>query len=205
MSFIADYQTQCVAIGLVGLVASLGYIAWRLSAGSSAAPAQPPLPAGTPRPASFELGKAEHERAGNAKTVKLAQVKPTQKDIPTETVREPTRNLDPASKVQRMADLGFHAGVDRTPPARPAVPESAAVPAAEATITTDLSGEAAPADRGQTAELDDILSRIDKVLAENPVLASNTMTGATDTAGNVQPDTAEFPRNETNGGQQKLF
>ena len=204
MSFIADNQTLCVAVGLVGLVSSLGYIAWRLSSGASADTAQTPLPAGTPRPASFELGKAEHERAGNAKTVKVAaQVKPTQKDIPTEAVREPTRNLDPASKVQRMADLGFHAGVDRTPSARPAAPEAA--PAAEATITADLSGATAPADRGQTAELDDILSRIDKVLAENPVLASNTMSGATDTAGHVQPDTAEIARNETNGGQQKLF
>lgn len=200
MSFIADHQTASVILGVVGLIGSLGYIAWRLQ--QPGAPAQPPVPSATPRPASFELGAAEHQKAGSAPTVKLAQVKPSAKEAPTEAVRD-TRPLDPASKVQRMADLGFHAGVDKTPPPRPAVvipAEVAAASAAEATIAADLSG-AAPADRNQTAELDDILSRIDKVLAENPVMATNTMTGATDT----QATTTDVVRKTTDGGQQKLF
>ena len=204
MSFIADHQTASVITGLIGLVGSLGYIAWRLQNPES--PAKTPLPSATPRPASFELGQAEHQRAGQAATVKLAQVKPTPKEAPTEKVQEAARSLDQKAKAQRMQELGFHAGIDRTPPPMPAIVVPAASNAAEATIAADLSGAAEPVanNRGQTAELDDILSRIDKVLAENPVMATNTMTGATDTNASSKDETAEIAK-PTPGGQQKLF
>lgn len=206
MSFIADHQTASVLVGCIGLAGSLGYIAWRANRAADAH--APTVPSATPRPASFELGQAEHQRASQAQTVKLAQAKPTAKDIPTEVMRE-ARSADQKSKVLRMEELGFHAGIDKTPPPRPAiVVPTAQTSAAEATITTDLSGAGVPDEankQGQAAELDDILSRIDKVLAENPVMATNTMTGATDTNAGTQHETTELTRKPDAGGQQKLF
>lgn len=74
---------------------------------------------------------------------------------------------------------------------------------------------ATPVNRTQTQELDDILSRIDKVLAENPVMATTTL-GSASGEGTVGPKPVP-PRPEDNRvdkksdktdsptGQQKLF
>ena len=74
---------------------------------------------------------------------------------------------------------------------------------------------ATPVNRTQTQELDDILSRIDKVLAENPVMATTTL-GSASGEGTVGPKPVP-PRPEENrvdkksdktdspSGQQKLF
>ena len=75
---------------------------------------------------------------------------------------------------------------------------------------------AAPANRTQTQELDDILSRIDKVLAENPVMATTTLGSASGEA-TVGPkpvpprpeenrvDVKKSEKTDDPTGQQKLF
>jgi len=115
-------------------------------------------------------------------------------------------------------------------PGHPAAPTPTATPISSAAVTTVKSDPkraetrggdepaapaAAPANRTQTQELDDILSRIDKVLAENPVMATTTLGSASGEA-TVGPKPVP-PRPEENRvdkksdktddptGQQKLF
>ncbi len=69
---------------------------------------------------------------------------------------------------------------------------------------------AAPATRTQTQELDDILSRIDKVLAENPVMAQSTIGSASHESGvAAKPTTEAVAKKATDAPvdpqQQKLF
>lgn len=135
-------------------------------------------------------------------------------------------------KAERLEELGFHAQAKQIPSLSPA--EAAAKghtellaaagglqpkpgdPKRAETRTgedetkplTTAGGPAPAAARTQTQELDDILSRIDKVLAENPVMATTTLGSASNETGTIQKpvtDAVEKKKNETSGDQQKLF
>jgi len=74
----------------------------------------------------------------------------------TEVSRAPT---SPMERSERLHEIGFHHPIESdTLPDAPARPPAAPI--------------AAPKPRTQTAELDDILKRIDKVLSESPAPAS---------------------------------
>ncbi len=113
------------------------------------------------------------------------------------------------------------APVFRIPGQLPGVTIPAATPVkAEAKRPASNAGEAtvsvaSPVNRTQTQELDDILSRIDKVLAENPVMATTTLGSASGEA-TVGPKPtparpednrvdSNKPPNEPPASQQKLF
>ena len=125
-------------------------------------------------------------------------------------------------KAERMEELGFHLQARSQPiPGRATdsddqnktellkvVPSSSAVETQ--TIPSPAAAAPAPAapsaPRTQTQELDDILSRIDKVLADNPVMAEMTL-GSDSNAAPKQP-TTEVTKKKTDSdvpGQQKLF
>ena len=149
------------------------------------------------------------------------------KAVPTEEKVAPTQEkvASPTSPETKTEVLAVPPALFRTPgqpPAAPA-PVPSVVPAATAVKpeVRPSAGEATvtlaptPANRTQTQELDDILSRIDKVLAENPVLATTTLGSASGEA-TVGPkptpprpednrvDSAK-PAGEPPTGQQKLF
>ncbi len=139
-------------------------------------------------------------------------------------------------KAERMEELGFHkqaqsqpTGVpvanfasDKTellkPLADPAKPAGDSK-RAETRTPDEPAAPVAPANRTQTQELDDILSRIDKVLAENPVMATMTLgsNSAAEQGNPVKPVPPKPPVPSTDkkpddkktdggsGAQQKLF
>ena len=189
--------------------------------------ATPVAPSRTPQP-----GAGEHQRRGSAPTVKLPAEqgtdrirKPTDGDkpaidlfgglsaakakadaAPPIVVPGPPQLAIPkdiAEQVQRLEDRGFHVGTLKTeqPPTAVAKTEE---PAAE------LPGQA----RSQTAELDDILKRIDAVLSESGTPASeatltNPQSGGQQTMPlqtvHNPPPTEKLERKGTDPNQQKLF
>ncbi len=139
-------------------------------------------------------------------------------------------------KAERMEELGFHKQAQNQPTSEAGIerqktemlkalgaPAATPVPAADSKRAETRTGTEtlAAAPRTQTQELDDILSRIDKVLAENPVMA--TMTLGSNSAGDQglpvkpvppkvkqpvvgaekKPD--DKPTDDGSGAQQKLF
>lgn len=133
-------------------------------------------------------------------------------------------------KAERLEELGFHAQAKQIPSlspeeaaakghtelrdaanAKPGDPKRAETRTGEETAVATPATTPAPApaaSRTQTQELDDILSRIDKVLAENPVMATTTLGSASSETGTVvKPATeaVEKKKPETSGDQQKLF
>ena len=145
-------------------------------------------------------------------------------------------------KAERMEELGFHKQAQSQPTGpqpgedsgdqrktellKPAAP--AAAPTADTKRAATRTGDepaapaAAPANRTQTQELDDILSRIDKVLAENPVMATMTLgSNSADQGTPVKPVPPKPPlpadkgtsdkkpddkkTDDGTGAQQKLF
>ncbi len=132
-------------------------------------------------------------------------------------------------KAERLEELGFHAQAKVIPSlspeeaaakghtelrdaanAKPGDPKRAETRTGEETaVATPAQTPAPAANRTQTQELDDILSRIDKVLAENPVMATTTLGSASSETGTViRPATevVEKKKPETGGdSQQKLF
>jgi hypothetical protein len=191
MEFIGDHRGLFLVLGLLGLIASVGYI--YLNLGKQAPASEPrrttrPIPTARPsqqRTPSLEAGQAEHALRGQAKTVKVEPPVKDQRNTTTQLVAAKTAQPDDDDardslfgglgsdseddtkrKVDRLSELSLHQTVEKTavvadPHAAPLPGETPALPAAN---------------RSQTAELDDILSRIDKVLAENPVMASSTIT-----------------------------
>ena len=148
-------------------------------------------------------------------------------------------------QAERMEELGFHKEVAKTavvseadnnktellkapaptfripgqaPATVPAVTPAKSDPKRAETRSGDepVAPAAAPANRTQTQELDDILSRIDKVLAENPVMATTTLGSASGEA-TVGPkpvpprpeenrvDVKKSEKTDDPTGQQKLF
>lgn len=132
-------------------------------------------------------------------------------------------------KAERLEELGFHAQAKQIPVLspeeaaakghtellaaaggpKPSDPKRAETRTGEETAKAAAAAPAPAANRTQTQELDDILSRIDKVLAENPVMATTTLGSASSETGTVvKPATeaVEKKKPETGGeGQQKLF
>jgi hypothetical protein len=137
-------------------------------------------------------------------------------------------------KVERMEELGFHHQAKNLPTTPvlsdntkteviKVLPPGPVADAKRSETTTDdkpadLASKPAAA-RTQTQELDDILSRIDKVLADNPVMATTTLGSASnETEQHAKPvppalaeklaaekraaEKADKPAGE---GQQKLF
>lgn len=135
-------------------------------------------------------------------------------------------------KAERLEELGFHAQAKQIPSltpaeaaakghtelaeaangaqAKPGDPKRAETRTGEdETKAVAITAAPAPAaNRTQTQELDDILSRIDKVLAENPVMATTTLGSASGDTSVIQKpatDAVEKKKTEPNGDQQKLF
>lgn len=195
MEFIGDHRGLLILIGLLGLIASVGYIYLNYGKGTKAAApdqrrTQTPIPTARPsqnRTPSLEAGQAEHAVRGQAKTIKVEPPSRDQRNTTTQLLAKTdprnddeardslfgglggeglTEEEDTKRKVDRLSELHLHSTVENTP----ATPNPHAAP-------LPGSNPALPAaNRSQTAELDDILSRIDKVLAENPVMASSTIT-----------------------------
>jgi len=141
--------------------------------------------------------------------------------------KEVTKTAIPSEADNNKTEL-LKAPSFRIPGQNPAPAATPVSPGAATTIKTDpkraetRSGDepvvpaAAPASRTQTQELDDILSRIDKVLAENPVMATTTLGSASGevTVGPkpVPPrpednrvDVKKSDKTDDPTGQQKLF
>ena len=183
-AFIADHSTAFIAVGLLGLFSSIGYIwfilgrqkpAEKSTKGSSNTPVRPrPSPqtlsgipsalpvspeAPSPAPRGFKVpGRNDQNQVP---TEQVPAVKAAQALAVSESQR----------KAERMAELGFHHSVNKD------VVETKSAEAKPQPATEIIK---APEKSNQTAELDDILSRIDKVLAENPVLATNTLGSSTE-------------------------
>jgi hypothetical protein len=168
-----------------------------------------------------------HNQVARSETTN-SKASPTEgKVAPTEGKVAPTEGkvASPTSPETKTEVLAVPPALFRTPgqPAAAHAPVPSVVPAATAVKpeVRPSAGEATvtlaptPANRTQTQELDDILSRIDKVLAENPVLATTTLGSASGEA-TVGPkptpprpednrvDSAK-PAGEPPTGQQKLF
>jgi hypothetical protein len=77
MEFIGDHRGLFIVIGLLGLIASVGYIYLHLGKKAPASePQRTPTPIPTARPSqqrtpSLEVGQTEHALRGQAKTVKV--------------------------------------------------------------------------------------------------------------------------------------
>ena len=154
-----------------------------------ARPVPPAVKPAAPRPAPVASKESTHELPPVAAPVKPAfkpsLVKPAAKattddDAAAESLfagleAKPAAPVDPAQeatrKAGRLAELGFHHSID-TQAAKP------------------LPEEAKP--RTQTAELDDILKRIDKVLADS-VPGSTAPAAAPAPAAPAQPAAAALP------------
>ena len=149
---------------LTALAGSAQAIRTRPAPRPLARPVPPAVKPAVPRPAPVASKESTHELPPVAAPVKPAfkpsPVKPAAKattddDAAAESLfagleAKPAASVDPAQeatrKASRLAELGFHHSID-TQAAKP------------------LPEEAKP--RTQTAELDDILKRIDKVLADS--------------------------------------
>jgi len=202
-------------------------------AGPSAAS---PAPARTAQPPV-----AEHQRRGSAPTVKLPAEsatdrirKPTGDEqaaadlfgdlsaakakadaAPPNIVPGPPQLAMPkdiAEKVQRLEERGFHVGTGKTDPPHPPAPLIPTQPKADAAAVAD--GEIPGQARSQTAELDDILKRIDAVLSESGSPASEaTLTNQQGESHqtmplptvHTSPPTEKLDRKATDPNQQKLF
>ncbi len=194
------------ACGPIGVVAA-GYLIWRVMTPDE----EPALeaktvggaPAGGAKP-NANPGQAQHQRMGSAKTAVLTPAGPIP-STPKPPPEDPTKK-----KVDRLSEIGFHHTVERNDTPSRAVPALAAQLAPTTVVTAPSSGspssagipavpsaihEPAPGSRpdlNDTPELDDILSRIDKVLSENPLMATSTI------AGNQAPGTERLePATET--------
>jgi hypothetical protein len=223
LHLVGDHSSLFATVGILGFIPSAGYVVYKLwiappetaadpahattrtarpaspaPASMPMAPSAPPAQPARGRTPSIDAGQAEYQQRGQAKTIKVAP--PSARPVPPAPPAPPVaaEAVEPAEaqrRAQRLGELGFHT----TAPAEKA--QTAAVGDQPATVRT------------QTAELDDILSRIDKVLSENPVMATAT-SGAvpgpdavgkpaepeTTKAVAVQPDA---PKPDTD--QQKLF
>ena len=162
LTILGDHSAFLTTIGTLGFMGAGGYLVWRLwlapadPGQATTRVAAPPEPRARERSPSMAAGQQEYAQRGNAKTVKVAT--PGTRPAP---VVDP--QIEALRKAERLGEIGFHHTAE---PSRPA---TAASPATE-TVNEP---------RTQTAELDDILSRIDKVLAENPVMATATGGSAT--------------------------
>ncbi len=192
----------------------------------------PVAPSRTPQP-----GAGEHQRRGSAPTVKLPAEqgtdrirKPSDDDkaavdlfgglsaakakadaAPPIVVPGPPQLAIPkdiAEQVQRLEDRGFHVGTLKAEPP-PVVAAAASTPKSDVPAA-ELPGQA----RSQTAELDDILKRIDAVLSESGTPASEaTLTNPQSTGQQTMPlptvhnppPTEKLERKGTDPNQQKLF
>lgn len=185
-----------------------------------ARPAAPPVARPAPvTPAAPAVSGAEPQRRGSAPTVKLegpgrktsddqaaadlfsglGAAKAKADAAPPIQVPQPPQLAPPKDVVEkavRLEERGFHVGA-----AKPAEPQPAAT-APPAPVAAD----AAP--RTQTAELDDILKRIDAVLSESnaPSSEATLSGGAQPTMPVAQPPpTEKLERKATDPNQQKLF
>ena len=125
----------------------------------------------------------------------------------TELLKAPA----PTFRIPGQAPVAVPAPVSAVTPAK-SDPKRAATRSGD----EPAASAAAPANRTQTQELDDILSRIDKVLAENPVMATTTLGSASGEA-TVGPkpvpprpeenrvDVKKSDKTDDPTGQQKLF
>jgi hypothetical protein len=172
---------------------------------------QPPLPAG------------EHQRRGAAPTVKLSVASPVVPDpsadaaaadlfgglsaakadaappIAVPAAAQLAESKGSVELAERIEERGFHVGAGKIEPAEVAPQASETLP-----------GQT----RSQTAELDDILKRIDAVLSEsNAPQSEATLSGQQGGNHNEQtmplaqpsPPTAKHERKQTDPSQQKLF
>lgn len=193
-------------------------------------------PVRTPGP-----GVGEHQRRGSAPTVKLAAAESARDASEDQAAADLFGGLseakakadaappihvpappplpmpkDIAEKVVRLEERGFHVGAGRTDvPAQsrpstegaaPAIKTPEAKPAGD-NKQTEVPGQA----RSQTAELDDILKRIDAVLSEsNAPQSEATLTGQQPGGQQtmplpMSPPTEKLDRKATDPNQQKLF
>lgn len=281
LSVIASNSTAIYAVCIPGLLLSAGYVGWRTLLGGgeeSRAPLPTPHARTTPRrpmapptpsikPRSLEVGMAEHQVRGEAKTVKVpgpgaAPLPPVRDERKTDTARVPAVDMaeddakdslfsglgeKPADakdestavrKAERMEELGFHKQAQNQPTSEAGIEKQKTelLKSLGGPVTTPDTKRAetrtgteaitvASAPRTQTQELDDILSRIDKVLAENPVMATMTLGSnsagdqgvpvkpvppkpkppviAEQNPGEVKPTDAKT--DDGSGAQQKLF
>jgi len=126
---------------------------------------------------------------------------------------------DIAAQVVRLEERGFHVGAGRGDiTAQPRQTTEGSAPAIKTPEGEAKPGEGKPADgvpaqaRGQTAELDDILKRIDAVLSEsNAPQSEATLTGPQQQGGHatmpmpMSPPSEKHERKQTDPNQQKLF
>ena len=259
LTVIADHSAAVLAVCIPALLASGGYVVWRTvfgGAGDTARPATPPpathvtprrpmAPVPATKPRSMEVGQAEHQARGEAKTVKVPSAPTGARDerkvdtdrIPNVSAGEETikdelfsglaevKDEHNQRKAERMEELGFHAQAKQIPVLNPTEAaarghtellaaanaaklsnaSTVAIPAVDTkpAVAAEAKGvkhneprvldapPAAPAARTQTQELDDILSRIDKVLAENPVMAQSTIGSASNETGTISKPTTD--------------
>lgn len=159
------------------------------------------------------LRQAERmEELGFHKEVIKTAVIPEADNNKTEVLKAPA----PTFRIPGQASVAVAVPTPLTPPTqKPANIKSDPKRAETRSGDEPVVPAATPVNRTQTQELDDILSRIDKVLAENPVLATTTLGSASGEA-TVGPKPVP-PRPEENRvdkksdktddptGQQKLF
>jgi hypothetical protein len=176
----------------------------------AAMPARPAPPVARP---TTQGGSPEHQRRAAAPTVKVAgaeapkpQAKPSSDDQAmadlfsgVEKKPEPGKEQtkDHLDKASRIEEMGFHPG---------SKPQEGTGRIAAEPAPAAAKPEVPAAPRSQTAELDDILKRIDAVLADGSAPAAE----ATLVEPSKQPQEATLPvaqppPKETDGGQQKLF
>lgn len=194
----------------------------------------PVAPARTP-------AAGEHQRRGSAPTVKLAAAEGARDASEDKAAADLFGGLsaakakadaappihvpappplpipkDIAEQVVRLEERGFHVGAGRTDvPAQPRPTTEGATPAItgpEAKPAADNQQAEVPGQaRSQTAELDDILKRIDAVLSEsNAPQSEATLTGQQPGGQQtmpmpMSPPTEKIDRKATDPNQQKLF
>lgn len=197
---------------------------------------QPPV-----APARTAPAAGEHQRRGSAPTVKLpaaegardasedqaaadlfgglSAAKAKADAAPPIHVPAPPQlpiPKDIAEQVVRLEERGFHVGAGRTDvPAQQRQSTEGAAPAIKTPEGKPAEGnqsEVPGQPRSQTAELDDILKRIDAVLSEsNAPQSEATLTGGQQAGGQqtmplpMSPPTEKLDRKATDPNQQKLF
>jgi hypothetical protein len=204
-------------------------------------PASPPAvrPAGVSPPSAAPArtpAAGEHQRRGSAPTVKLVAAEGAASDPEAQAAADLFGGLsaakakadaappihvpapaplpipkDIAEQVVRLEERGFHVGAGRTDVlAQPRPTTEGAAPAI--TAPEAKPAEVAGPVRGQTAELDDILKRIDAVLSEsNAPTSEATLTGQQQGGQQTMPlpapppPTERLDRKATDPNQQKLF